>query len=175
VRLDPVSAGDACTSCTSFISDGVVVVGADHRGLFKFAAPLPAGGVGQAWLSLNRIWASGGGHEISVYGVGSSSEGLLIAELGAGRLLGTLQMPGSIYIGEEILLDVTGFVQGTPASYLAFSLTGSDGYDVFSSVETAYGLPSHLILAQVPEPGPGALMFAGLLTMAGWLRRRASA
>ena len=82
---------------------------------------------------------------------------------------------GSMEAAEEILLDVTGFVQGTPATYLAFSLRGREGYDVFASVETVYGFPSQLILAQVPEPVPGALMFAGLLTLAGWLRRRDSA
>ncbi|MFG6430422.1 PEP-CTERM sorting domain-containing protein [Roseateles sp. LYH14W] len=172
LRQNPVSDGDACAGCAYFVESSFVYVVGSLTGQVKFATPLSTN-VGRAWLSLNRLGGTADAHAVSVFGVGSDSVQLAIGELRAGSLLGELQIPAGLSAGQEVFLDVTDFVRSTPAAYLSFNLYSTGAVDLFSSLEINEGLPSQLILSAVPEPSEAALMFAGLLTLAGWLRRRA--
>ena len=85
-------------------------------------------------------------------------------------------MPGNLSAGEEVLLEVTDFLRGTSAPYITFRLHSiyPSTYVTFTSLENNNGRPSQLILTAIPEPTAGMLMFAGLLSLAAWLRRRAA-
>lgn len=174
--MNPVSDGDACNRCDQFVDYAYVLVSSNDQGLVKFSGASSGTGVGRAWLSLNLYGGPVYERDINIYGIGSASDQLAMSELGAGSLLGTLRIPASTAIGEEVLFDVTRFVRDTSDPFLAFTLqsAGSGYYVAFSSLEYNHGQPAQLILTQVPEPGAGALMFAGLIGLAAWLRRRAA-
>ena len=74
--------------------------------------------------------------------------------------------------GEDVYFDVTSFVAGTNAPFLAFNLRTTDT-DVFSSLEFNYGHPSQLLVTTtaIAEPAPLALLFAGLFALGGISRR----
>lgn len=135
--------------------------------------PCHAGGVTQALLSLSHYAHPVYAHDVRVYGFGAGAAQLAASEQAGGTLLGTLHMQSTENGGTgDELFDVTGFVRATAAPYLGFRLEAADefGQDILGSVE--YGRPAQLILTQVPEPSEAALLCAGLLTLAGWLRRR---
>ena len=174
MRRNPVSDGDVCYGCDYFVDRSYVLVSSGTQGVVKFPGEVPNPGIDRAWLSLNLIWLPPSESSVRIYGLGSSTAQLALSELGAGSLLGTVRIPADNW--SDVFLDVTDFVRGTPAAYLAFTLQSANGQAMaFSSLELNQGNPVQLILTQVPEPAHGALMFAGLLTLAGWLRRRASA
>lgn len=173
--LNPVSDGAVCIGCDRVADDGYLVVAGDTHGLVKFAA-VAGGGVTQALLSLSHYAHPVYAHDVRVYGFGAGMAQLAASEQGGGTLLGTLHMQSTEHGGTgDERFDVTGFVRATAVPYLGFRLEAADefGLDILGSME--YGRPAQLILAQVPEPGEAALLCAGLLTLAGWLRRRRAA
>ncbi len=170
--MNPLSDGTVCVGCESVIDDGYLYVDGSSHGLVKFAG-VSGGGVTQALLSLSHYAHPVYAHDVRVYGFGAATAALAASEQAGGTLLGTLHMHSTLNGGTgDELFDVTAFVGGTAAPYLGFRLEAVDefGLDILGSME--YGRPAQLILTQVPEPAEAALMCAGLLTLAGWLRRR---
>lgn len=156
----------------------LLLAGANRVGLVKFKRPESGNGIEQAWLSLNFLYGNSYSRDITVYAYGARTGQLETSDLwtlmgGEPQLisLGTLHII-SPAAGEDIYVDVSTFVRASGSPYLAFAMQSSD-VDLLSSLEANHGHASQLILAQVPEPSEAALMFAGLLTLAGCLRRRA--
>lgn len=157
----------------------MLLAGANRVGLVKFSRPESGHGIEQAWLSLNFLYESSHSRDITVYAYGSGTGQLDTSDLwtlmgGEPQLisLGTLHIT-SPAAGEDIYIDVSTFVRASGSPYLAFAMQSSD-VDLLSSLEANHGHASQLILTQVPEPSEAALMFAGLLSLAAWLRRQQS-
>jgi len=169
--IDPTSDGSlyVCPGC-NIVSEGDYVVAAGYiQGDVKFASNSISGAVTQALLSLNPYALPLFGTEVSVYGYGTAIGALDDSDADAGVLLGVLILPANLGYGEDAYFDVTSFVAGTNAPFLAFNLR-TTGTDVFSSLEFNYGHPSQLLVtttAPVAEPAPVALLLAGLLALAG--------
>lgn len=174
--IDPTSDGSlyVCAGCNVVSEGAYVLVSGYIQGDVKFASNSISGTVTQALLSLNPYALPLFGGEVAIYGFGTSIGALDESDADAGVLLGTLVLPANLGYGEDVYFDVTSFVTGTNAPFLAFNLRTTDT-DVFSSLEYNYGHPSQLLVTTaVAEPAPIALIFAGLFALGGISRRGAS-
>ena len=172
--IDPTSDGSlyVCPGC-SIVSEGAYVLVSGYiQGDIKFASNSISGAVTQALLSLNPYGLPLFGNEVSVYGYGTAIGALDDSDADAGVLLGVLILPANLGYGEDAYFDVTSFVAGTNAPFLAFNLRTTDT-DVFSSLEFNYGHPSQLLVTTtaIAEPAPVALLFAGLFALGGISRK----
>lgn len=172
--IDPTSDGSlyVCAGC-NIVSEGDYVLVAGYiQGDIKFASASISGAVTQALLSLNPYGLPLEGNEVAIYGYGTAIGALDDSDADAGTLLGILVLPANLGYGEDVYFDVTSFVAGTNAPFLAFNLR-TTGADVFSSLEFNYGHPSQLLVTTkaIAEPAPVALLLAGLLALAGFSRR----
>lgn len=87
------------------------------------------------------------------------------------QLLGWAPVIDSFSSGSAIV-DVTRFVRSEPGPYLVFGVFSSSPLEL-GSLELGDDTAARLVLTQaVPEPSEAALMFAGLLSLGAWLRRR---
>lgn len=174
--IDPTSDGSlyVCGGCNIVSDDSYVLVGGYIQGDVKFASGSIPGAITQALLSLNPYGLPLFGNEVAIYGYGTALGALDDSDADAGVLLGTLILPATLGYGEDAYFDVTSFVAGTSAPFLAFNLRTSDT-DVFSSLEFNYGHPAQLVVTTIAEPAPMALILAGLLAVGGVSRRRRSA
>ncbi|MBI3347644.1 MAG: PEP-CTERM sorting domain-containing protein [Burkholderiales bacterium] len=145
----------------------------------KFERPAVGSGVDRAWLALNFYYGAGNYFDVGVHAYGTNVGSLSPDDALDGvpsryySYVGSLQGSAAAE-GEEIYFDVTDVVKATGSPYLAFVVQSGSGVVVLSSLEANYGHASQLILTQVPEPSEAALMAAGLLGLAAWLRRRAA-
>ena len=157
----------------SYPKAAYVLVSGYIQGDIKFASNSISGAVTQALLSLNPYGLPLFGNEVSIYGYGTAIGALDDSDADAGTLLGILILPANLGFGEDVYFDVTTFVAGTNAPFLAFNLRTTDT-DVFSSLEFNYGHASQLLVTTtaVAEPAPGALLLAGLAALGGVARRR---
>ena len=172
--IDPTSDGSlyVCPGC-SIVSEGdYVLVSGYIQGDVKFASNSISGAVTQALLSLNPYGLPLSGNEVAIYGYGTAIGALDDTDADAGTLLGVLILPANLGYGEDVYFDVTSFVAGTNAPFLAFNLRTTDT-DVFSSLEFNYGHPSQLLVTTtaIAEPASAALLLAGLFALAGVSRR----
>lgn len=179
LRINPVSDGVVVpTYCAPGCvphDNGSLFVGYDQIALLKFARPQP-GSTARAQLSLNFLTSFSDYHDIALFGAGSAVGALAADDVAAWRAgefvsLGTVTVLGDIS-SADVYVDVTTFVTSAGSPYLIFAV-GAASDEVLSSLEENGGYTSQLLLTPVPEPSEAALMFAGLLTLAGWLRRRA--
>jgi hypothetical protein len=171
--IDPTSDGSlyVCPGC-NVVSEGAYVLVAGYiQGDVKFASNSISGTIAQVLLSLNPYALPLFGSEVAIYGYGTSIGALDESDADAGVLLGTLVLPANLGYGEDVYFDVTSFVAGTNAPFLAFNLRTTD-VDVFSSIEYNYGHAAQLLVTTaITEPAPVALLFAGLLALGGIGRR----
>ena len=171
--IDPTSDGSlyVCAGCNIVSEGDYVLVSGYIQGDVKFASGSIPGTITQALLSLNPYGLPLYGSEVAIYGYGTAIGALDDSDADAGVLLGTLVLPATLGFGEDAYFDVTNFVAGTNAPFLAFNLRTTDT-DVFSSLEFNYGHPSQLIVTTaLPEPAPIALILAGLVALGGIPRR----
>jgi hypothetical protein len=172
--IDPTSDGSlyVCPGCNIVSEGDFVLVSGYIQGDVKFASNSISGTVTQALLSLNPYGLPLFGNEVAIYGYGTAIGALDDSDADAGTLLGILILPANLGYGEDVYFDVTSFVAGTIAPFLAFNLRTTDT-DVFSSLEFNYGHPSQLLVTTtaIAEPAPLALLFAGLLALGGISRR----
>ena len=97
-----------------------------------------------------------------VYGYDNASGTLSGADYNAGTYLGQWYVPLDLNFNEEILFDVTSFVQSAQGSFFGFELqVHDDGAAYFTSTAYNYGIPPALI-AVIPEPGSSALVALGI-------------
>jgi len=97
-----------------------------------------------------------------VYGYDNASGTLSGADYNAGTYLGQWNVPLDLNFNQEILFDVTSFVQSAQGSFFGFELQVHDsGADLFTSSAYNYGIPPALI-AVIPEPGSSALVALGI-------------
>jgi hypothetical protein len=168
--IDPTSDGSlyVCPGCNVVSEGDYVLVSGYIQGDLKFASNSISGTVTQALLSLNPYGLPLLGSEVAIYGFGADIGALDESDANAGVFLGTLILPANLGYGEDVYFDVTPFVAGTIAPFLAFNLRTTDT-DVFSSLEYNYGHPSqlHVTTTAIAEPAPVALLFAGLVALAG--------
>lgn len=164
--IDPTSDGSlyTCQGCNT-VSEGAYVLTSGYiQGVVKFSTTPIVGNVSHALLSLNPYGLPLWGSFVDVYGYGTSTGTLQVADANAGTFLGSLNLPANLGYGQNAYFDVTPFVASTHTPYLAFNLR-STGTDVFSSLEYNYGHPSQLIVTTVPEPSSMALTIAGLFIL----------
>ena len=169
--MSPVSDGHVCRGCDQVVDDGYVIVAGATQGLLKFAG-VPRE-VTSAVLSLSYSAYPVYEHDVRIYGFESATAEIAASEQDVGSLLGTLHI-SAVYGASDPFLDVTSFVSGTSARYLGFRLEAGDEFSVTWLGSLEYGGAAQLFLMPVPEPSEAALMFAGLLSLAAWLRRRTS-
>jgi len=184
MRIDAVSdgwvwtEGASCPACgTYFVDDVDLWLLPDYVALVKFQRPVGGAGAERAWLSLSFLSERTEPQDIKVHAFGSEVGGLAVQDLQAflsrrDHPLGTLPVLEAAF-GEEVFFDVSGFVGTAADPYLVFALSANN-FAALGSLEVNNGHGVQLLLAAVPEPSEAALMFAGLLTLAGWLRRRAA-
>jgi hypothetical protein len=96
-----------------------------------------------------------------VYGYDNASGTLSGADYNAGTYIGQWNVPLNLYFNEEILFDVTAFVQSTQGPFFGFELRLDDGGDYFTSTAYNNGIPPELI-AVIPEPETSALIALGI-------------
>lgn len=177
--VKPTSDGSLYTCAGCNVVDGTDYVGTGGyvQGDVKFSMATLQRPQSQVLLTLNPYAQPLWGRQVDVYGYGTSEAALDVSDADAGTFLGTLVLPDNLGYGQDAFFDVTAFVNGVHAPYVAFNLR-SDGTDLFSSLEYNDGHPSELlaIAAPVPEPASAALMLAGAFATAGlaWRRRRTS-
>lgn len=168
VTIDPASDGSlyTCAGCT-VVSDGAYVLASGYiQGVVKFPTTAIPATITQAFLTLNPYALPLFGESVDVYGYGTPLGPLADTDANAGTFLGTLFLPAGLGYGQDVLFDVTAFVAGTVAPYLAFNLR-SVGTAVFSSLEYNYGHPAQLLVTTaVPEPAAIFLVVLGLLLVA---------
>lgn len=144
--------------------------------LIKFERPQNAGDITGALLSLKvlagyTVWGT-----VTIYGFGSADGSLVPGDGTAlvsadAQLLGWAPVIDSFSSGSAIV-DVTRFVRSEPGPYLVFGVFSSSPPEL-GSLELGDDTAARLVLTQaVPEPSEAALMFAGLLSLGAWLRRR---
>jgi hypothetical protein len=95
-----------------------------------------------------------------VYGYDNASGTLSGSDYNAGDYIGQWDVPLDLGFNEEILFDVTDFVQSYQGSFFGFDLRVDDGADYFTSTAYNNGIPPALI-AVVPEPSCFALIGLG--------------
>jgi hypothetical protein len=177
ITVSPSSDGSlyTCTGCT-VVSDGAYVLVSGYiQGAVKFPTAAIPEAITQAILTLNPYGLPLFGEVIDVYGYGTALGQLDETDANAGTFLGALVVPDDIGYGDDIAFDVTAFVLGTEAPFIAFNVR-SAGLDVFSSLEFNYGHPSQLLVtAEAPEPASMVLMISGLLAAGTLMRRRTAA
>ena len=97
-----------------------------------------------------------------VYGYDNASGTLSGADYNAGTYLGQWDIPLDLNFNQEILFDVTSFVQSAQGPFFGFELQVHDsGADLFTSTAYNYGIPPALI-AVIPERGSSALVALGI-------------
>jgi hypothetical protein len=144
--------------------------------LIKFVRPQNVGATAEVVLSLNvlagyTVWGT-----VTIYGFGSAVGGLVASDgemlvSPDAQLLGWAPVVDSFSSGSATV-DVTSFVRSEPGPYLVFAVTSSSLLEL-GSLEVGDDVSARLLLTQaVPEPSEAALMFAGLLGLGAWLRRR---
>jgi len=175
LRHNPISDGDLCGGCESYVDQSYLWVSPTHNAFVKFSNVAFGQTFDRAWLSVNFYQPLPQQRQLlRVLGFDSVSGQLQFNERFEGAEIAVQGLPASLAVGETVLFDVTDFVRETSAPFLVFRLQGGGGDLLLSSLEVNHGLPAQLILTAVPEPTGGPLMFAGLLSLAGWLRRRAA-
>jgi len=112
-------------------------------------------------LELNLASWPLGATPLYVYGYDNASGTLSGADYNAGTYLGQWNVPLNLYFNEEILFDVTAFVQSAQGPFFGFELRVDDGAAYFTSTEYNYGIPPALI-AVIPEPASSALVVLGI-------------
>ncbi len=95
-----------------------------------------------------------------VYGYDNASGTLSGSDYNAGAYIGQWDVPLDLGFNEEILFDVTDFVQSSQGSFFGFDLRVDDGADYFTSTAYNNGIPPALI-AVIPEPSCFALIGLG--------------
>jgi hypothetical protein len=120
LTLNPVSDGSVFC-CGTVIADNALVVTSDVQGIVKFARASVPAGVVQALLTLTP-WAGAANGSVQVYGYGPQAAPVVPLEIFLpATYLGALQIV-DLGIGQDAALDVTSFVLGATAPYLAFRL-----------------------------------------------------
>lgn len=177
--VKPTSDGTvfACDGCNGVSEGAYVTLTSTGQGEIKFSMAELHARQSEVLLAINPYGEPLWGKHVDVYGTGTSTPQLVNADVDTGTFLGTLVLPDGLGFGQDATFDVTNFINGVHAPYVAFNLR-SDGLDLFSSIEYNYGHPSELLAtaAAVPEPANASLMLAGLMATASlaWRRRRAS-
>jgi hypothetical protein len=110
------------------------------------------------FLELNLASWSLQSTSLYVYGYDNASGTLSGADYNAGTDLGQWNVPLDLNFNQEILFDVTTFVQSAQGPFFGFELqVHDDGADYFTSRAYNNGIPPALI-AVVPEPGISTLV-----------------
>lgn len=175
IVIDPTSDGAiyTCAGCNP-VSNGELLVSGYIQGVVKFSSAGIDGVVESALLSVNPLALPLWGPIVDVYGYGTELGALDASDGFAGTFLGSWTLPSLTY-GQDAFFDVTSFVAGTNAPFVAFNLrTAPGGTDVFSSLEQNYGHPAQLTVTtrSVPEPSTLGLFAAGIVGLGLIPRRR---
>jgi hypothetical protein len=177
--VKPTSDGSlyTCTGCNT-VSDGAYVLASGYiQGDVKFSMASLQGPQSKVLLTVNPYGEPLWDKTVDVYGYGTSVGALAASDANAGTFLGALVLPDNLGDGQDASFDVTSFVNGVHAPFVAFNLR-TTGTDVFSSLEYNHGHPSELLAtalpaaAAVPEPANASLMLAAIAAAAGMAVRR---
>jgi hypothetical protein len=117
-------------------------------------------------LELNLGSGPIGATNLYVYGYDNAPGTLSAADYNAGIYLGQWEISPNLDFNQEILFDVTPFVQSAQGSFFGFDLRVDvqdvGGAALFTSTEYNYGIPPALI-AVAPEPNISALFSLGIV------------
>jgi hypothetical protein len=117
------------------------------------------------YLELNLGSGPLGATPLYVYGYDNASGTLSGDDYNAGTYLGQWNVPLDLNFNQEILFDVTSFVQSAQGSFFGFEfrvdVQDVGGAALFTSTANNYGIPPALV-AVVPEPRSSALVALGI-------------
>jgi len=121
-------------------------------------------------LELNPYGLPLGSQTVNVYGFDGGNGTLSISNYDEGALIGVMTLPANLGYGQPATFDVTAFVKSTKGPYFGIWLStpAGSGDDVFSSLESNYGLPPELYAISPAPPPPPAIAFAGNKLVISW-------
>lgn len=151
--------------------DMAIVVMRDYRpggiqGAIKFSTDQISGPIAEAYLALSLFVDASYAPVLEVYGMTSSSSVIDVTDFNAGTFLGTMELPEHLLRGEDIALDVTGFMTSINSPYVGFSVRSQySQLTALSSLEQNVGHPAQLHVTLVPEPTIFAFAAFGALAI----------